>query len=93
MPRSPRIEVEGATHHVMARGNRGEPIVFSFAAAHAAGVMSGILWLVIEGGASQDIFDIGLAVESSVNEDFYSLVGKGKQQGIRIQLFSFKSNM
>ena len=28
MPRSPRIEFEGAIYHVMARGNRREPIVF-----------------------------------------------------------------
>ena len=28
MPRSPRIEFEGAVYHVMARGNRREPIVF-----------------------------------------------------------------
>jgi len=28
MPRSPRIEYEGAVYHVMARGNRREPIVF-----------------------------------------------------------------
>ena len=29
MPRAPRIEFEGAVYHVMARGNRREPIVFS----------------------------------------------------------------
>jgi putative transposase len=29
MPRSPRIEFEGAVYHVMARGNRREPIVFN----------------------------------------------------------------
>ncbi|MEM9281503.1 MAG: transposase [Verrucomicrobiota bacterium] len=28
MPRAPRIEYEGAVYHVMARGNRREPIVF-----------------------------------------------------------------
>ncbi len=28
MPRAPRIEFEGACYHVMARGNRREPIVF-----------------------------------------------------------------
>lgn len=28
MPRSPRIEFEGAVYHVIARGNRREPIVF-----------------------------------------------------------------
>lgn len=28
MPRAPRIEFEGAIYHVMARGNRREPIVF-----------------------------------------------------------------
>ncbi len=28
MPRSPRLEYPGATYHVMARGNRREPIVF-----------------------------------------------------------------
>ena len=28
MPRSPRIEFDGAVYHVMARGNRREPIVF-----------------------------------------------------------------
>jgi len=29
MPRMPRIEYEGAVYHVMARGDRREPIVFS----------------------------------------------------------------
>ncbi|MCG8600224.1 MAG: transposase [Verrucomicrobiales bacterium] len=29
MPRTPRIEFEGACYHIMARGNRREPIVFS----------------------------------------------------------------
>jgi len=28
MPRAPRIQFEGAVYHVMARGNRREPIVF-----------------------------------------------------------------
>lgn len=28
MPRSPRIELEDAVYHAMARGNRREPIVF-----------------------------------------------------------------
>jgi len=28
MPRAPRIEFEDAVYHVMARGNRREPIVF-----------------------------------------------------------------
>ena len=28
MPRSPRIEFPGAMYHVLARGNRREPIVF-----------------------------------------------------------------
>ena len=28
MPRSPRIEFPGAIYHVVARGNRREPIVF-----------------------------------------------------------------
>lgn len=28
MPRAPRIEFEGAVYHIMARGNRREPIVF-----------------------------------------------------------------
>ena len=28
MPRSPRIELDGAVYHVMDRGNRREPIVF-----------------------------------------------------------------
>ncbi len=29
MPRTPRVEYEGAIYHVMARGNRREPIVFN----------------------------------------------------------------
>jgi REP element-mobilizing transposase RayT len=29
MPRAPRIEFEGATYHIMARGDRREPIVYS----------------------------------------------------------------
>lgn len=28
MPRAPRIQLEGAVYHVMARGNRRKPIVF-----------------------------------------------------------------
>ncbi len=28
MPRAPRIQYEGATYHIMARGDRREPIVF-----------------------------------------------------------------
>ena len=28
MPRAPRVQFEGAVYHVMARGNRREPIVF-----------------------------------------------------------------
>jgi hypothetical protein len=29
MPRAPRIEYEDAAYHVMARGNRRQPIVYS----------------------------------------------------------------
>ena len=39
MPRAPRIEFEGAVYHVMARGNRHEPIVFDYD-DHVIGVMS-----------------------------------------------------
>ncbi len=58
MPRAPRIEYEDAAYHVMARGNRRQPIVFNDSDREV---------FAAEGVMRHFLTDLNLVIQSSPN--------------------------